>query len=197
MSRAGAPSWGAPPFFAAAGVLSSISPKGVRIVLKNPKAQMALVLAVGLLAGYAVASGKLNPFQKAQAGPQPDEPHRAGVLLTAHNNAVQENAAESGKRPNILVLWADDIAYWNVSAYNHGAMGYRTPNIDRIAREGALFTDCYAQQSCTAGRAAFITGQSPFRTGLLNCTALRRAIERSMFFIAATRGLMLRSSLAV
>ncbi|HSF04810.1 MAG TPA: arylsulfatase [Methylomirabilota bacterium] len=71
------------------------------------------------------------------------------------------------KKPNILVLWGDDVGYWNVSAYNQGMMGYRTPNIDRIAREGALFTDWYGQQSCTAGRAAFITGQSPFRTGLL------------------------------
>jgi arylsulfatase len=87
--------------------------------------------------------------------------------LAAHNNAVQQKAAESGKKPNILALWGDDIGYWNVSAYNRGAMGYRTPNIDRIAREGAIFTDCYAQQSCTAGRAAFVTGQSPFRTGLL------------------------------
>ena len=61
---------------------------------------------------------------------------------------------------------ADDIGWFNVSAYNHGIMGYRTPNIDRIAKEGALFTDWYAEQSCTAGRAAFITGQSPIRTGL-------------------------------
>ena len=61
---------------------------------------------------------------------------------------------------------ADDIGWFNVSCYNHGVMGYRTPNIDRIAREGAMFTDFYGQQSCTAGRAAFITGQSPIRTGL-------------------------------
>ncbi len=65
------------------------------------------------------------------------------------------------------MLFGDDIGYWNVSAYNRGMMGYRTPNIDRIAKEGAIFTDAYAQQSCTAGRAAFITGQSPIRTGLL------------------------------
>jgi len=70
-------------------------------------------------------------------------------------------------KPNILVIWGDDIGYWNISAYNQGMMGYRTPNIDRIAKEGALFTDWYGQQSCTAGRAAFITGQSGFRTGLL------------------------------
>ena len=70
------------------------------------------------------------------------------------------------KKPNILVIWGDDIGWFNVSAYNHGVMGYRTPNIDRIGKEGAMFTDWYGQQSCTAGRAAFITGQSPIRTGL-------------------------------
>ena len=70
-------------------------------------------------------------------------------------------------KPNILVIWGDDIGVHNVSAYNHGIMGYRTPNIDRIAIEGGLFTDAYAQQSCTAGRASFILGQHPFRTGLL------------------------------
>ena len=75
------------------------------------------------------------------------------------------NAAD--KKPNILIIWGDDIGYWNVSAYNQGVMGYRTPNIDRIAREGALFTDWYGQQSCTAGRACFLTGQVGFRTGLL------------------------------
>jgi arylsulfatase A-like enzyme len=81
---------------------------------------------------------------------------------------VQPAAAQAGgKKPNILVMFGDDIGYWNISAYNRGMMGYRTPNIDRVAKEGALFTDTYAQQSCTAGRAAFITGQSPIRTGLL------------------------------
>jgi len=70
------------------------------------------------------------------------------------------------EKPNILIIWGDDIGWFNVSAYNHGIMGYRTPNIDRIAKEGVLFTDWYGQQSCTAGRAAFITGQSPIRTGL-------------------------------
>jgi arylsulfatase A-like enzyme len=69
-------------------------------------------------------------------------------------------------KPNILILWGDDIGWYNISHNNRGAMGYRTPNIDRIAREGIEFTDYYAQQSCTAGRAAFITGQNPLRTGL-------------------------------
>ena len=70
-------------------------------------------------------------------------------------------------KPNIVVIWGDDIGWYNISAYNLGVMGYETPNIDRIASEGALFTDWYGQQSCTAGRAAFLTGQSPIRTGLL------------------------------
>jgi arylsulfatase A-like enzyme len=69
-------------------------------------------------------------------------------------------------KPNILFIMSDDIGWFNVSCYNFGIMGYRTPNIDRIAKEGAMFTDFYGQQSCTAGRAAFITGQSPIRTGL-------------------------------
>jgi len=68
--------------------------------------------------------------------------------------------------PNILIIWGDDIGIYNISAYNDGAMGYRTPNIDRIAREGVRFTDYYGDQSCTAGRSSFITGQSPLRTGL-------------------------------
>ena len=72
----------------------------------------------------------------------------------------------ASKKPNILVLWGDDIGMWNISAYNHGMMGYRTPNIDRLAKEGIAFTDYYGQQSCTAGRASFITGQNPVRTGL-------------------------------
>jgi len=70
------------------------------------------------------------------------------------------------KKPNILILWGDDIGWWNISYNNRGQMGYRTPNIDRVANEGMAFTDYYAQQSCTAGRAAFITGQNPIRTGL-------------------------------
>jgi arylsulfatase len=70
------------------------------------------------------------------------------------------------KKPNILVMWGDDIGQSNLSCYTHGLMGYKTPNIDRVAKEGMLFTDYYAEQSCTAGRSAFITGQSVFRTGL-------------------------------
>jgi arylsulfatase len=89
-----------------------------------------------------------------------------GLFVTTAPTAHAQQA-QSARKPNILILWGDDIGYWNVSAYNQGMMGYKTPNIDRIAREGALFTDWYGQQSCTAGRACFITGQSGYRTGLL------------------------------
>ena len=97
---------------------------------------------------------------------------RAFVLGPVATFAVAALAASpalaqpTAKKPNILVIWGDDIGGFNISAYNQGMMGYKTPNIDRIAQEGALFTDWYGQQSCTAGRAAFITGQSPIRTGL-------------------------------
>ncbi len=95
----------------------------------------------------------------------------AGVLavLAACVSALPAHAqpAAGKKPPNILVIWGDDVGYWNVSMNNQGMMGYKTPNIDRIAKEGANFTDWYGQQSCTAGRACFITGQSGFRTGLL------------------------------
>jgi arylsulfatase len=102
--------------------------------------------ALGVLAILALAA---PAFAQASAGP-----------------ASAQTAAAPAKKPNILVIWGDDIGQFNISAYNNGMMGYRTPNIDSIAKQGALFTDWYGQQSCTAGRAAFITGQSPIRTGL-------------------------------
>jgi len=79
---------------------------------------------------------------------------------------MPEKVKEMPKRPNILVIWGDDIGISNLSCYSHGMMGYHTPNIDRLAHEGMMFTDSYGEQSCTAGRAAFITGQSVFRSGL-------------------------------
>jgi arylsulfatase len=88
------------------------------------------------------------------------------LLLGASAPAWAQATASTGKKPNILVIWGDDIGQFNISAYNMGMMGYKTPNIDSIAKQGAIFTDWYGQQSCTAGRAAFITGQSPIRTGL-------------------------------
>jgi len=89
-----------------------------------------------------------------------------GSALLAVLLAVSGVADAQARKPNILVIWGDDIGQFNVSAINRGMMGYKTPNIDSIAAEGAYFTDWYGQQSCTAGRAAFVTGQSPIRTGL-------------------------------
>jgi len=90
---------------------------------------------------------------------------RSAIALVA--TAASMSAQTTGKKPNILVIWGDDIGIPQISAYTQGLMGYQTPNIDRIAKEGMLFTDAYGQQSCTAGRASFIIGQEPFRTGLL------------------------------
>lgn len=88
-----------------------------------------------------------------------------GLVAAAPSGA---NAADGDKssRPNIVIIWGDDIGQSNISAYTHGLMGYQTPNIDRVAREGMMFTDYYAEQSCTAGRASFIMGQHGMRTGL-------------------------------
>jgi len=89
------------------------------------------------------------------------------LLVSTVAFGQRRNRGGQTEKPNFLVIWGDDIGWGNISAYNHGMMGYKTPNIDRIAKEGAMFTDWYAQQSCTAGRAAFILGQHPFRSGLL------------------------------
>ena len=91
----------------------------------------------------------------------------AALLLVG----LPAQAQAPDKKPNILIIWGDDIGQFNLSAYNMGMMGYRTPHIDSLAHEGALFTDWYGQQSCTAGRAAFITGQSPIRTALVTARA--------------------------
>ena len=88
---------------------------------------------------------------------------RCGALLLL---LFTGNALAAADKPNILVIWGDDIGQSNISAYTHGLMGYKTPNIDRISKEGITFTDYYGEQSCTAGRSSFIMGQSVFRTGL-------------------------------
>jgi arylsulfatase len=140
-----------------------------------------VALAIGAVAGWAGASGKLDSLLRAQppaaAATEPAvcpadgccaNPGKAAALaaISAHNERVAAAAQPGGKKPNILVIWGDDIGQSNISAYSHGVMGYKTPNIDRLAREGMMFTDYYAEQSCTAGRAAFIMGQSVFRSGL-------------------------------
>src|SRR5262245_44104695 len=101
---------------------------------------------LGIALTAALAIGSMASVQTAQAQQQPVTP--------------------SGQRPNILVIWGDDVGLANISAYSFGIMGIKTPNVDRIAREGLMFTDYYAEQSCTAGRASFITGQSGLRTGM-------------------------------
>ena len=87
-------------------------------------------------------------------------------ILTLLVALVLSSAAKAAEKPNILVIWGDDIGYWNISHNSRGMMGYKTPNIDRIAKEGVSFTDYYGQQSCTAGRAAFISGSVPVRSGM-------------------------------
>ncbi|NBY03702.1 MAG: arylsulfatase, partial [Planctomycetes bacterium] len=88
------------------------------------------------------------------------------VAPQSASSTDKPKATKEGKKPNILVIWGDDIGTWNISHNNRGMMGYTTPNIDRIAREGISFTDYYGQQSCTAGRAAFLGGNVPVRTGM-------------------------------
>ncbi len=88
------------------------------------------------------------------------------VGLTTHAQAQQPATAPAGQRPNIVVIMGDDIGIWNIGAYHRGMMAGRTPNLDKIAAEGMLFTDYYAEASCTAGRANFITGELPIRTGM-------------------------------
>jgi arylsulfatase len=101
---------------------------------------------------------------KTRWEPQKVQYARSPQSLVKTEDVVK--AAQDGELPNILVIWGDDIGQSNLSAHTMGLMGYRTPNIDRVASEGMIFTDYYGEQSCTAGRAAFITGQSVFRTGL-------------------------------
>ncbi len=90
----------------------------------------------------------------------------AAAVVTPQKSEAQNKPQANAKQPNILVIMGDDVGVWNLGVWNRGMMGYKTPNIDRIANEGILFTDYYGQQSCTAGRSAFITGQCPIRTGL-------------------------------
>ena len=127
------------------------------------------------------ASNK-DPRKSVVPKPKNDPPSRRSILLAGTalaatalsspsivNEAQAQQtrpAATGGSKPNILVIMGDDIGQTNVSAYSFGVMGYRTPNIDRLAREGMMFTDYYAENSCTAGRSSFITGQVPLRTGL-------------------------------
>ncbi|MGL4554564.1 MAG: arylsulfatase [Gemmataceae bacterium] len=127
-------------------------------------------LLLGVLLGWAAASGRLPDFagRQARATPPPAEEGCCDEGGRTQFVALQDDKdkPKSGKKPHIVIIWGDDIGQSNVSAYTKGLMGYRTPNIDSIAEKGMLFTDYYAEQSCTAGRASFITGQHGMRTGL-------------------------------
>ena len=90
----------------------------------------------------------------------------AGAMLLAYLSGLASQAWAQDKKPNIVVIMGDDIGMWNIGAYHRGMMAGRTPNLDKLAKEGMLFTDYYAEASCTAGRANFITGELPIRTGM-------------------------------
>jgi arylsulfatase len=139
-----------------------------------------LTLLVGALGGWAVASGRLDT--KLWAESTPPEPSAGGpaaggccdavdraTLVAAvrdHNTKVAARFQKDGKKPNIMFIMGDDIGVWNIGAYHRGMCSGKTPNLDKLASQGALFTDYYAEASCTAGRASFITGEIPLRTGL-------------------------------
>jgi hypothetical protein len=155
-------------------------------MLRNTSVQMAAVLAAGALLGYLAASGSVNPLSRAGAtspaaqagGVKPAEPSAGakaaccdevnkGQLLALANTRVAEQEQKNGTRPNILFIMGDDIGWMQPSCYHQGLMVGETPNIDRIAAEGARFVDYLAMQSCTSGRNAFVTGMYPLRTGMI------------------------------
>ena len=137
-----------------------------------------IALAVGTTAGWLTASAEgvtAEPMgsQRVNHALAQTDDREETLLAQAENDQGPRDSSKSGNRgkaeitkPNILVIFGDDIGQTNISAYSFGLLGYHTPNIDRLAREGMMFTDYYAEQSCTAGRSSFITGQCTFRTGL-------------------------------
>jgi arylsulfatase len=154
--------------------------------LKTSHIQALVILATGALLGYLAATGNFRLDRSAVAassGSQAasdctadlvdasalccaDGAEKATLLALADTAAAQAPSAASGKKPNIVVIMGDDIGMWNIGAYHRGMMAGRTPNLDKLAKAGMLFTDYYAEASCTAGRANFITGQLPIRTGM-------------------------------
>jgi arylsulfatase len=151
-------------------------------MFRNGRFQTAATLAVGALLGFLAASGKMNPFSSADAGITPPAESlvpadsrgriKAGSCCGDANKdellalADKPAAAATGKKPNIVFIMGDDVGWFNIGAYHRGMMSGKTPNLDKLAKEGMLFTDYYAEASCTAGRANFITGEIPLRTGL-------------------------------
>src|SRR5262249_25002725 len=156
-------------------------------MLKNIRVQMIAMLAIAGLLGFAAGSVKLDAFGRAnEQQPQLSMAHKESAacasaaccseglsrrqFVAMADPKVKETLTQAqeknGKKPNILFIMGDDIGMWNIGAYHRGLMAGRTPNLDKLAKEGMLFTDYYAEASCTAGRANFITGQLPIRTGM-------------------------------
>src|SRR5262249_44458177 len=154
---------------------------------KNTRLQMIAMLAIGGLFGYAAATSRFDVFHKANAGPPKStafdkertpvdgaaccgEGLPKGELVAMADPKPRDPAPrqqDSGKKPNILFIMGDDIGWMQPSCYHRGLMVGETPNIDRIANEGALFVDYLGMQSCTSGRNAFVTGMYPLRTGMV------------------------------
>jgi arylsulfatase A-like enzyme len=152
-------------------------------MFKNSKIQALIVLAVGALLGYGAATSGLRITWQADAAPSgphastgkfadslpPAGPQQGGCCMTGDDRGMllaQAQQPKSGKKPNIVVIMGDDVGWFNIGAYHRGMMSGKTPNLDKLASQGMLFTDYYAEASCTAGRANFITGEIPLRTGL-------------------------------
>ncbi len=148
----------------------------------------AMTIAVNAVLGWVAANSRTSLIQRVEAAPLTVQTDVRSAVASASEErpgccpigpptglllamAAPERTADtqpdrSGKKPNILIIFGDDVGQANISVYTHGLMGYKTPNIDRIAKEGSMFTDYYAENSCTAGRSTFITGQATLRTGL-------------------------------
>src|SRR5262249_13307518 len=141
-----------------------------------------LTAFVGAVGGGAAASGRLESVLRAETTPAhatvrvPAAPPAVPTAVccdagnpspppATRNPPVERPAPTARKKPNIVIIWGDDVGQSDISAYSMGLMGFKTPNIDRVAKEGVIFTDYYAEQSCTAGRSSFITGQCGLRTG--------------------------------
>ena len=157
-------------------------------MFKSAKFQAVVILAAGALLGYAAASGNLRLSRPADASPanSPTGSSRSadsspaaapaaaccmegadkGLLVARADKDAEPKPSASGKKPNIVFIMGDDVGWFNIGAYHQGIMSGKTPNLDRLASQGMRFTDYYAEASCTAGRANFITGEIPLRTGL-------------------------------
>jgi arylsulfatase A-like enzyme len=137
-------------------------------MFKRSQWPVLIALAVGAAGGWLAASGRLTPAGRAEAVDKVSaaKPAEGPAQLVRAEQKDPPPAGKDGKKPNILVIWGDDIGTTNLSCYSSGLMGYETPHIDRIAKEGLRFLHYYGEQSCTAGRSAFLTGQHVIRSGL-------------------------------